>query len=86
MWWREAPPMTALTVACNRRTRRKQLEQGCNARLPETDDDSLQCGVVCYFLEWGAVPTRSIRENATVGGEYQSGPYSRVEHESVVLS
>lgn len=84
--WREAIAVTTETVTGHRRTRRKQLEQRRNARLFETNDDGLECGVISRLLDRGAIPTRSILKNAPVGGEYESGAHSGVEHERVILS
>jgi hypothetical protein len=83
---REASPVTTGTVTGQWRTRWKELEQFRNARLLKTNDESLECGVAGHLLDRGVIPTRPILKNATVGGEYESGAHSGVEHESVIFS
>jgi hypothetical protein len=84
MRWSEAIPATTGTVTGYCRTRRKELQQGGNTRLLETDHDGLERGVISQLLDRGTVPTGSIHENASIGGEYERGTQPRVEHEGVM--
>jgi hypothetical protein len=74
------------TVAGYRGPRRKKLQQRRNACLPEADDDGLERDVIGHLFDRSTIPTGPILENAPVGGKYESGTQTRVEHESVMLS